>query len=244
LQYIIPFLEKQGLNRNDVKIVVIIKEASWSQKFFKCGAIPVYSLSAITDIISRVAVSRPNEPLLIDPEDVYELIHPMEQGTKCGLKITDSANLPQVKNFDASPRLVRRMSVRSLFDGNAIVNLSANSINFSPETSRLKESTHNALSGLNTLGLADTTYDEAYPAQQNIVFTIFDEGISQLSDNQNHNENEPLLARQASSSRINLKHPVFSRARSRTGSLRSLSHRSSPSGSYNEPELKHGFSFN
>jgi hypothetical protein len=197
------YLEDNKFDRSQLRIVAVIKEASWSQKFFSIGITPVYSLSAITDVVSRIAVSSSDEPLVIEPEDVHEMIHPMEAGTKCGLTISEASKVPSVRNFDASPRLMRRMSARSLFDGNSIFEGSLNNpapLYSSPGTFAVtpqkkphapqKISSFNQLSGLGALGLADVTYTEE-KTMPTMVFDIYDEHIQQLSAHSP--ERQPLI---------------------------------------------------
>eukprot|EP00475_Leptophrys_vorax_P000646 TRINITY_DN10364_c0_g2_i2.p1 TRINITY_DN10364_c0_g2~~TRINITY_DN10364_c0_g2_i2.p1 ORF type:complete len:797 (-),score=187.97 TRINITY_DN10364_c0_g2_i2:615-3005(-) len=201
---LVMYLNDNKIDRMQMRIVAVIKEASWGTKFQAIGITPVYSLSAITDVVSRIAVSDPNEPLVIEPEDVREMIHPMEAGTKCGLTIADASKVPSVRNIDASPRLIRRISGRSLFDGNLIFDGSIHhgtplyntpgfpsAIAATPEKkAHQKISSFNQLSGLGALGLADPTYTEEkkMPA---MLFDIYDEHIQQLSSRSP--ENEPLL---------------------------------------------------
>eukprot|EP00475_Leptophrys_vorax_P021680 TRINITY_DN2945_c0_g2_i1.p1 TRINITY_DN2945_c0_g2~~TRINITY_DN2945_c0_g2_i1.p1 ORF type:complete len:497 (-),score=117.80 TRINITY_DN2945_c0_g2_i1:1756-3246(-) len=149
--FLLSYMSKKKISRSKIKIIALIKEATWAEKFFGVGITPLYSLSAITEVASQIVLSAE-----LHHDFSLSAIHPMETGTKCGLNITD-------------PKLGYTRSIRILHETEDVQ---------SNQTNRL--SGFNQLSSLFAMGLAEPTYAEE-TKEPAVSFNIYDETLKNLT---------------------------------------------------------------
>jgi hypothetical protein len=74
------------------KVVAVVNDANYAEKLSEIGVIPVYTLSSISELVSRIALTA--TMVVLKPEDVVDMIHPLESKTMCKMNIEEHVGVP------------------------------------------------------------------------------------------------------------------------------------------------------
>lgn len=142
-----------SVNSEDIepqqKVVAIINDAKYAQALSAIGVIPVYTLSSITELVSRIALTA--TLVVMKPDDLVHMIHPLESKTTCRMSIEEHVSRSFTSHLRPYPRNYH--SGRSLLGGRSL----SMSENITEGISLSREGSFhpfNELSNLSALGLA------------------------------------------------------------------------------------------
>eukprot|EP00475_Leptophrys_vorax_P004329 TRINITY_DN12580_c0_g2_i2.p1 TRINITY_DN12580_c0_g2~~TRINITY_DN12580_c0_g2_i2.p1 ORF type:complete len:406 (-),score=106.79 TRINITY_DN12580_c0_g2_i2:64-1281(-) len=131
------------------KVLAVINDAHYAEMLSRIGVIPVYTLSSITELVSRIALTA--TMVVLRPNDLVDMIHPLEARTTCSMTIEETHRSSGKMLFESAAPV--RPYPRNYHSG---VSLTRESSMTEVGLLRREQSFHpfNELSSLSGLGLA------------------------------------------------------------------------------------------
>jgi uncharacterized protein YnzC (UPF0291/DUF896 family) len=83
------------------KVIAVLNDAAYSERLSEIGVIPVYTLSSISELVSRIALTA--TMVVLKPDDVVDMIHPLESKTICKMHIEEHVGVHTKKPAKVRP---------------------------------------------------------------------------------------------------------------------------------------------